>query len=93
MGGPHYNVMERDKSYCLSNFMVREYLRTKYLTMAKENSSIVLIGDVGKTVHAEVKKFCCDRAKSMIICDYPLSIKYMHVTIKLPSVYNYHFVL
>ena len=41
------NAMEKDRSYCLKNFMVREYQRTKYLTMAKEGSEIIPIGDIG----------------------------------------------
>ena len=39
--------MEKDRSYCLKNFMVREYQRTKNLTMAKEGSEIIPIGDIG----------------------------------------------
>ena len=41
------NAMEKDQSYCLKNFMVREYQRKKYLTMAKEGSEIIPIGDIG----------------------------------------------
>ena len=41
------NVMEKDRSYCLKNFMVREYQNTKYLTMAKEGSEIIPIEDIG----------------------------------------------
>jgi len=40
------NAMEKGRSYCLKNFMVREYQRTKYLTMAKEGSEIIPIGDI-----------------------------------------------
>ena len=40
-------VMEKDRSDCLKNFMVREYQSTKYLTMAKEGSEIMLIEDIG----------------------------------------------
>ena len=35
------NAMEKDRSYCLKNFFVREYQSTKYLTMAKEGSEII----------------------------------------------------
>ena len=41
------NAMEKDRSYCLKNFMVREYQSTKYLTMAKEGSEIIPIEDIG----------------------------------------------
>ena len=41
------NAVEKYRSYCLKNFMVREYQRTKYLTLAKEGSKIILIGDIG----------------------------------------------
>ena len=41
------NAMVKDRSYCLKNFMVREYQRTKYFTMAKEGSEIIPIGDIG----------------------------------------------
>ena len=41
------NAMDKDRSYCLKNFMVREYQRTKYLTKAKEGSEIIPIGDKG----------------------------------------------
>ena len=41
------NAMEKDRSYCLKNFMVREYQRTKYVTMAKEGSKIIPLGDIG----------------------------------------------
>ena len=37
------NAMEKDRSYCLKNFMVREYQRTKYITI----SEIIPIGDIG----------------------------------------------
>ena len=41
------NAMEKNQSYRLKNFMVQEYQRTKYLTMAKEGSENILIGDIG----------------------------------------------
>ena len=41
------NAMEKDQSYCIKNFMVRQYQRTKYLTMAMEGSEIVPIEDIG----------------------------------------------
>ena len=47
VGEGNVNAMEKDRSYCLKNFMVREYQRTKYLTMAKEGSEINPIGDIG----------------------------------------------
>ena len=46
----HVNTMEVNASYCLKNFMVREFLSTKYLTMAKEGSEIIAIGDIGGVV-------------------------------------------
>ena len=46
----HVNTMEENTSYCLKNFMVREFLSTKYLTMAKEGSEIIAIGDIGGVV-------------------------------------------
>ena len=46
----YVNAMEKDGSYCLKNFMVRDYQSTKYLTMAKEGSEIVLIDDLGVVV-------------------------------------------
>ena len=42
------NAMEKEKSYCLKNFMIREYQSTKYLTMAKEGSEIMDIGAVAE---------------------------------------------
>ena len=41
------NAMHKDQSYCLKNFMVREYQTTKSLTMAKEGSEIIPIEDIG----------------------------------------------
>ena len=41
------NMMGKDRSYCLKNFMVREYQSRKYLTMAKEGSEIMLFEDIG----------------------------------------------
>ena len=41
------NAMEKDQSYCLKNFMVREYQSTRFLTMAKEGSEIIPIVDIG----------------------------------------------
>ena len=43
----HVNTMDQDESYCLKNFMVREYQNIKYLTMAKEGSEIIPIKDIG----------------------------------------------
>ena len=43
----HINTMDQDESYCLKNFMVREYQNIKYLTMAKEGSEIIPIEDIG----------------------------------------------
>ena len=36
-----------DRCYCLKNFMVREYQSTKYFTIAKEDSDIIPIEDIG----------------------------------------------
>ena len=41
------NAMEKDRRYCLKNFMVREYQSTRYLTMAKEGSEIIPIENIG----------------------------------------------
>ena len=41
------NAMEKDRCYCLKNFIVQEYQSTKYLTMAKEGSEIIPIEDIG----------------------------------------------
>ena len=43
----YINVMGKDGSYCLKNFMVHEYQSTKYLTMSKEGSEIIVIEDIG----------------------------------------------
>ena len=43
----YINVMGKDGSYCLKNFMVHEYQSTKYLTMSKEGSEIFVIEDIG----------------------------------------------
>ena len=41
------NIMKHSQSYCLKDFMVREYQNTKYLTMAKDGSEIIPIEDIG----------------------------------------------
>ena len=41
------NAMEEHKSYCLKNFIVREFQSTKYLSMSKEGTEIILIDDIG----------------------------------------------
>ena len=41
------NFVKIDQSYCLKNFMVREYQSTKYLTMLKEGSQTIPIEDIG----------------------------------------------
>ena len=41
------NAMEKNRSYCRKNFMVQEYQRTKYLTMAKEGSDIGAVAQQG----------------------------------------------
>ena len=46
----HVNTMEENTSYCLKDFMVREFQSTKYLTMAKEGSRIIAIDDIGGVV-------------------------------------------
>ena len=43
----HVNEMKVNCSYCLKNFMIREFQGTKYLTMAKEGSEITAIDDIG----------------------------------------------
>ena len=43
----HVNLMAKNKSYWLENFMVREFQGTKYLIMGKEGSNIVAIDDGG----------------------------------------------
>ena len=46
----HVDVMEKGKCYNLKNFMIRQFQRTKYLTMPKEGASIILIDDIGVVV-------------------------------------------
>ena len=41
------NAMEEHKSYCLKNFIDQDFQSTKYLSMCKEGTEIILIDDIG----------------------------------------------
>ena len=68
----HTDVMKKDQSYCLKNFMVREYQSTKYLTMAKEASEIVPIEDIGPVAEQEHKDDQWCVIKDVTVAGVPL---------------------
>jgi len=42
------NILQEQASYCLQNFVVREFGSSKYLGMAMQGSQVIPIGDIGE---------------------------------------------
>ena len=47
------DILEQQASYCLQNFVVREFGSSKYLGMAMQGSRVIPIGDVGEVRQAD----------------------------------------
>ena len=46
----HIDTLVEGRCYLLKNFVIREYASRKFLSMAKEGSAVIPIGDIGATV-------------------------------------------
>ena len=72
----HVNAMKEHKSYCLKNFIVREFQSTKYLSMCKENTDIILIDDIGVVVERSDDEDEISVIKNVTIIGVPHLDKY-----------------
>ena len=72
----HVNAMKEHKSYCLKNFIVREFQSTKYLSMCKENTEIILIDDIGVVVERSDDEDEISVIKNVTIIGVPHLDKY-----------------
>ena len=57
LSGKNIDILEEQASYCLQNFVVREFGSSKYLGMAMEGSRVIPIGDIGEVKKVDAAKY------------------------------------
>ena len=61
------DILEQQASYCLQNFVVREFGSSKYLGMAMQGSRVIPISDIGEVRQADEESGCSEILNAAII--------------------------